>query len=124
MKSFKKFISPAILISILVWTGLAAILVRSVICGPYMEPVDTCRISEMGNYLFPHPLIYTLADMGLDGWGSVILLLAIDVILTITLFAVIYTRGFSVVRSIVALIIYFLISGVMSYLSVYYYLSP
>ena len=89
-----------------------------------MQVVDTCYISDIGNYLFPHPFIYTLADYGVADWSGIAILITTDVLLTIALFTISSMRFCSAVRYATALVIYFFVSVVVSYICIYYYLSP
>jgi hypothetical protein len=123
VKKTRVAISPAVLISITIIVGFANIFFRAAICGPSMEPLDTCHTSTVGFYLFPHPIIYTLADANLDGWISIIILAAVDAFVIVTLFSIPYMRKPSLTRSLSTLVTYLFLSVAVSYICVYIYLS-
>jgi hypothetical protein len=124
MKAVKTVATPFICVSTIIWISLANIILRSAVCGSEMQIIDKCGIPDWGIYVFPHSLLFQMSKSGLGIWTSISILISFDIFVTAILYLAPWTRNHSIHFSIISVGIFLIVSVIVSYLSVYYYLAP
>ena len=120
-----RFISPASTLTLLLSLAAVSLIARAASCGPSLEElVDRCEVSNIGLYVFPHPLLFENPSWFMDGWISIVSVIMIDVAIISAMWLLETTRRQSLPLSIATALILVTASALSSYIVIYRFLSP
>lgn len=120
----RHWISPAGLIFLVVSVALSIVFAGTIICGHVVNSgVDTCPVPTIGNFAFPHPIIYPLAAWEVEGWQAIAAIMLADFVFLAVLWrsSTLWKRSWLGILLIFG--IYVALSIITSSGAIYYYLT-